>query len=237
MNAIGVLAAGIAHDFNNILTSIIGHASLLSERNSGNGQYKTSSLDYILKEANRAADLCRQLLSFTRNETENDTIIDLADFISSETEILKRLIGEKIELSISRLETKAPVKIVPAKMYQVLMNLVLNARDAMPNGGRIELWIDATDQRAIFGCSDNGTGISPEIADRIFEPFFTTKEVGKGTGLGLSLCYNIIKEAGGLITLDSAPGQGSTFVIELPLQRLTDYHAQFTSKSNLAPSN
>jgi len=217
MKAIGVLAAGVAHDFNNILTSIIGYTSILLERNRNPEDSNKQLLESVLKESERAAKLCSQLLTFSRSDSNEATAIDLARFVENEVEILKRLLGENIELEIHTPPDEVIVRITPGKLYQVLSNLILNARDALTDHGRIELWVDSTENRAIFGCSDNGSGIPPEIADRVFEPFFTTKDVGEGTGLGLSLCYNIVTEAGGIITIDSVPNTGTTFVVELPL--------------------
>jgi len=236
MQAVGQLAGGVAHDFNNILTAIIGHCDLMLERHSpGDGDY--DDIQQIRANSNRAASLTRQLLAFSRQQTLRPQILQLPDVISEVSNLLKRLLGETVILDVKHGRNLGPVRADPGQLEQVVVNLGVNARDAMlsanPNGGgtlTIEtMAVAAADVRAMeddilpvgdytaLRISDTGTGIPPEILGKIFEPFFTTKEVGKGTGLGLSTVYGIIKQSGGFIFADNSPNGGAEFTIFLPV--------------------
>ena len=230
MQAIGQLAGGIAHDFNNVLTAIIGYSDLLLVNHRPTDP-SFQDIMQIRQNANRAAGLVRQLLAFSRRQTLRPQVLQLADVLSELQMMLRRLVGEKIELEVSHGRDLWLVKADINQFEQVVVNLVVNARDAMSEGGRIMLRTRnvAPEECAAFSekslvaaeyvlveVQDTGHGIPAEVRDKIFEPFFTTKEVGKGTGLGLSMVYGIVKQTGGYVFCVSEPGQGATFRILLP---------------------
>ncbi len=236
MQAVGQLAGGVAHDFNNILTAIIGHCDLMLMRHSpGDSDY--DDIQQIKANSNRAASLTRQLLAFSRQQTLRPQVLQLPDVISEVSQLLKRLLGETVKLEVRHGRNLGAVRADPGQLEQVVVNLAVNARDAMlakdPTGGGtltiMSRAVSAAEVRKMgsdilpvadysaLEMSDTGTGIPPEILGKIFEPFFTTKEVGKGTGLGLSTVYGIVKQSGGYIFADSKPGQGSTFSIYFPV--------------------
>jgi two-component system cell cycle sensor histidine kinase/response regulator CckA len=233
MQAIGQLAGGIAHDFNNLLTAIAGHCDLLLlRRDETDPDY--GDLMQIHQNANRAAALVAQLLAFSRKQTMRPERLDLADAVGDVAHLLRRLVGERISLDLDLAEDLDPIRADRRQFEQVLVNLVVNARDAMPQGGTIRIATRACSlaeplQRgratvppgdyAILTVTDAGTGIPPELHDKIFEPFFTTKRAGEGTGLGLSTVYGIVKQTGGFIFVDSAPGAGSVFTLWFPVHR------------------
>ena len=236
MQAVGQLAGGVAHDFNNILTAILGHCDLMLMRHSpGDSDY--DDIQQIRSNSNRAAGLTRQLLAFSRQQTLRPQVLQLPDVVSEVSNLLKRLLGETVTLNVSHGRDLGPVRADPGQLEQVVVNLAVNARDAMqaknPHGGgtltirtrsvgpaevreRGSDIMPPADYTALE-ISDTGTGIPQEVLPKIFEPFFTTKEVGKGTGLGLSTVYGIVKQSGGYIFADSKPGQGATFTIYLPV--------------------
>ncbi len=230
MEAVGQLAGGIAHDFNNLLTIIKGYSQLsLLELNEGDPLW--GNMKEIQKSTGRAADLIHKLLAFSRRQILDMKILDLNSILRDLDKVLRRIIGEDIELVTTLKEDLWRVKVDPGQMEQVIMNLAVNARDAMPSGGKLTIetanieldeiyartHIAATPGRyVILSVSDNGVGMTPEVKERIFEPFFTTKEKGKGTGLGLSTVYGIVKQSGGSIWFYSEPGQGTTCKIYLP---------------------
>lgn len=236
MQAVGQLAGGVAHDFNNVLTAIIGHCDLMLMRHTpGDSDY--DDIQQIKANSNRAASLTRQLLAFSRQQTLRPQTLQLPDTISEVSNLLKRLLGETVTLVVKHGRDLGPVRADPGQLEQVIVNLAVNARDAMlPRGGgtltiqtfavsAAEVRRMATDMLPVadytaFSVADTGTGIPPEILPKIFEPFFTTKEVGKGTGLGLSTVYGIVKQSGGSIFADSRPGRGTEFVIYLPVHRV-----------------
>ncbi|WP_448664552.1 response regulator [Sphingomonas sp. CJ20] len=236
MQAVGQLAGGVAHDFNNILTAIIGHCDLMLMRHSpGDSDY--DDIQQIRANSNRAASLTRQLLAFSRQQTLRPQILQLPDVISEVSNLLKRLLGETVRLEVKHGRNLGPVRADPGQLEQVVVNLAVNARDAMlaanPNGGgtlTIEtMAVPASDVRQMdddvlplgdytaLRVSDTGTGIPPELLTKIWEPFFTTKEVGKGTGLGLSTVYGIIRQSGGFIFADNVRGGGAEFTVYLPV--------------------
>jgi signal transduction histidine kinase/CheY-like chemotaxis protein len=230
MEAIGQLAGGVAHDFNNQLQAILGYAHLLLNRDLSNQEVR-SHLVEIRKAAERAGALTKQLLAFGRRETLQPRILDVGRLIEDMTGMLRRLIGEQIELTVSTGRPKFGVHVDPGQIEQVVMNLSINARDAMPGGGTLRIetgdvsfddafchsnpWARPGDYVRIR-VTDTGTGIAPELRDRIFEPFFTTKAVGEGTGLGLATVYAIVDRHEGLISVESEPGKGSTFLVCFP---------------------
>lgn len=230
MQAIGQLAGGVAHDFNNLLTAISGHCDLLMLRHD-KGDPDYADLDQISQNANRAASLVGQLLAFSRKQTLKPRIIDLRDTLSDLTHLLNRLVGEKVVLTLMHDPELMPIRVDKRQLEQVIMNLVVNARDAMPGGGEIRietenlrLLEDLKRDRAavpkgdyvVVKVTDEGVGIPPDKLGKIFEPFYTTKKPGEGTGLGLSTAYGIVKQTGGYIFCDSVLGSGTSFTIFLP---------------------
>jgi two-component system cell cycle sensor histidine kinase/response regulator CckA len=230
MNAVGTLAGGIAHDFNNVLTAILLSSDhlLLSARPS---DASFADLMEIKRNANRAAVLVRQLLAFSRKQTMRPTVLNLTDVIGDLRMLVDRMTGTNVKIDVEYGRDLWSVKTDLGQFEQVLINLAVNARDAMPEGGTITFRtrnVEADEAAARnlrdlppgdyveVDVADQGTGIPPEIIDKIFEPFFTTKEVGKGTGLGLSMVYGIVKQSGGYIYLDSEVGSGTTFRILMP---------------------
>ncbi|MBI5386744.1 MAG: response regulator [Verrucomicrobia bacterium] len=231
MEAVGQLAAGVAHDFNNILTIIQGHASLLLA-SASLGRHMAESIKQVSTAADRAAALTRQLLAFSRKQVMQPKALDLNDLIRQLTKMLQRLIGEHITLDCELSAEPLRVFADYGCMEQVLVNLAVNARDAMPNGGRLTirsgaLVIDAQSTArhpeaapgrvAGVSVTDTGCGMSSDVLGRIFEPFFTTKDVGKGTGLGLATVYGILRQHDGWIEVTSQEGQGSAFTFYVPL--------------------
>ncbi|HEX8534188.1 MAG TPA: response regulator [Allosphingosinicella sp.] len=233
MQAVGQLAGGVAHDFNNILTAILGYCDLMLMRHTpGDSDY--DDIHQIRSNSNRAAGLTRQLLAFSRQQTLRPQVLQLPDVISEVLNLLKRLLGETVKLQVKHGRNLGAVRADPGQLEQVIVNLAVNARDAMPQGGTLTLHtysvtpeevrrlgsdiLPAGDYTALK-VSDTGTGIPPAILGKIFEPFFTTKEVGKGTGLGLSTVYGIVKQSGGFIFAESEEGEGTSFTIYLPVHR------------------
>jgi two-component system, cell cycle sensor histidine kinase and response regulator CckA len=230
MEAIGTLAGGIAHDFNNIMTAIIGYTCLLMTELNPAPPYR-GFLEKIDESSNRAVALIQNLLSYSRKQCVETTAVECNALVRNLVSFLERLIGADIEL-IMKLSGKTQYVLADARhIEQVLVNLSTNARDAMPDGGRLALEVDCVELSEKFvkpfgwagagsyvrvTVSDTGDGIDESTRQRIFEPFFTTKEVGKGTGLGLSISYGIAKQHGGFMTVDSAPGKGTTFSLYLP---------------------
>ena len=230
MEAVGRLAGGVAHDFNNLLTAIIGYSELVLNRLSESDPIR-KEIEEIMKTGERAASLTRQLLAFSRKQVMKPIVLDLDGLVADLEKMLRRLIGEDVDL-ITILEPKlGRVRADPGQIEQVIMNLAVNARDAMPQGGKIvietaNVHLDKTDARdhaglapgpyVMLAVSDTGAGMDPETLSHIFEPFFTTKAHGKGTGLGLSTAYGITQQSGGHVTAQSEPGAGTTFKIYLP---------------------
>ncbi|MDB5664830.1 MAG: response regulator [Cypionkella sp.] len=231
MQAIGQLAGGVAHDFNNLLTAISGHCDLLLLRHSSSDS-EYADLIQIHQNANRAAALVGQLLAFSRKQTLKPERIELQDVLSELAHLLNRLVGERVRLRLGHAADLGPIRADKRQLEQVIMNLVVNARDAMPDGGTIRIETEALTLRdemrrdravvpageyALIRVSDSGVGIPPERLQKIFEPFFTTKRVGEGTGLGLSTAYGIVKQSGGFIFVDSTEGEGSVFQLYFPI--------------------
>ena len=230
MQAVGQLAGGIAHDFNILLTAMIGFSDLLLLRHRP-GDQSFADVMQIKQNANRAANLVRQLLAFSRQQTLRPRVLDMTDILAELSHLLRRLIGENIELRMSHGRDLGTVKADQGQLEQVIINLAVNARDAMPEGGQlairtgnVEVHREVKQRGEVmppgrYSCievSDTGHGIDPQHMDRIFEPFFSTKEVGAGTGLGLSTVYGIVKQSGGFVFAESEVGVGTTFSIYLP---------------------
>jgi two-component system cell cycle sensor histidine kinase/response regulator CckA len=220
MEAMGRLAGGIAHDFNNLLTAIKGNAAMVLD------SLPAGSPDWVCMQeldaaATRAAGLTRQLLAFSRRQVLQTQVLDLNAIIAESRSLLGRLIREDIEVIVTPDATASHIRADRSQIDQVLLNLAVNARDAMPHGGVLSLrttTVSVDDVRyVLLSVSDNGSGMGAETRARIFEPFFTTKERGKGTGLGLAIVYGIVRQSGGRIEVDTAPGAGSTFNLYLPV--------------------
>jgi two-component system, cell cycle sensor histidine kinase and response regulator CckA len=230
MNAVGQLAGGVAHDFNNMLQAILGFTEMLI------GKHKSSDpdahdLQQIRSNALRAAELVKQLLAFSRRQTLNPKVIGIGDTVSDLQNTLRRTLGTAIDIEVRHGRDLWPVRADATQLQNVLINLAVNARDAMPNGGKLTVRTDNVSEAdckaftyegfvpgeyVLIEVADTGTGMPAEVKDKIFEPFFTTKDVGKGTGLGLSTVYGIVKQTGGYIYVDSEIGKGTTFRIFLP---------------------
>ena len=231
MQAIGQLAGGIAHDFNNLLTAISGHCDLLLlRRDKGDPDY--GDLEQIHQNANRAASLVGQLLAFSRKQTLQPQVLDLRETLGDLTHLLGRLVGERVTLTLACDPGLPAIRADRRQLEQVLMNLVVNARDAMPAGGEVRIETEtlhlaeelARDRAVVppgdyvlIRVRDEGTGIPPDRLEKIFEPFYTTKRPGEGTGLGLSMVYGIVKQSGGFIFVDSEVGEGTTFTLFFPV--------------------
>ncbi len=234
MDAIGKLAGGVAHDFNNVLTAIVSFSGFVREE-LPEGEQAREDIDEVLRAADRAASLVRQLLAFSRQGSVDPQVVDPATVIAELVPMLRRLLGEDIRLIFEPDGLQWRTRIDPSGLEQILMNLAVNARDAMPGGGALVITIrtmSSTEvtrpgRRAdlspgdyiVLSVTDEGAGIPPELQDQIFEPFFTTKDVGKGTGLGLATCYGIARQAGGTLSVYSELGHGTTFRAYLPRSR------------------
>lgn len=233
MQAIGQLAGGIAHDFNNILTAILGACDLMLLRHQpGDSDY--DDIQQVRSNSNRAANLTRQLLAFSRQQTLRPQILNLSDIVADVSHLLERLIGETVKLSVTHGRGLGAVRADPVQLEQVIVNLAVNARDAMPRGGTLTIATTAVGPKrlpklqgdvmppgdySLLTVTDSGTGISPDVLPKIFDPFFTTKEVGKGTGLGLATVYGIVKQSEGYIFAESQAGEGTRFSIYFPVYK------------------
>ena len=230
MEAVGQLAGGIAHDFNNLLTVIKGYSELSLAALPADDPLK-ESLEEVEKASERAAELTRQLLAFSRRQVMELKVTDLGTIVRNLEKMLRRVIGENIELIIDLQGDPGKVRVDPGQMEQVILNLAVNAKDVMPDGGKLMIGVRNAEldetyarrhvavrpgQYVMLSVSDTGWGMTPEVRERVFEPFFTTKEKGKGTGLGLSTVYGIVKQSGGNIWVYSEIGGGTVFKIYLP---------------------
>jgi len=234
MESIGNLAGGVAHDFNNLLTVILGECEITAMQQPP-GSEVAQSLDAIRGAAVSAAALTKQLLAFSRRQVVSTRLLDLNDTIRSFAKILRRLVEESVQLDFQLAESPQPVRADPAQIEQVLLNLVANARDAMPDGGRVIISTSSVTSNGTrparsslpsgsyveLSVADTGSGMSPEVQARLFEPFFTTKPVGSGTGLGLATVHGIVKQSGGHIAVHSMPGKGTTFTVHFPVASRT----------------
>jgi signal transduction histidine kinase len=249
MDAIGRLAGGIAHDFNNLLTVITGHSSLLREMPGDlTAEEAQASLEEIQRAGNQAAALTRQLLAFSRKQVLQARLVNLNEIVRDLESMLGRLIGERIALTTELAPDLRTLSVDPGQIQQVLMNLVVNARDAMPDGGRIVIGTRNADgvpttagppepadgPCVVLTVSDNGHGMSAQTRAQIFEPFFTTKAEGKGTGLGLATVYGIVRQSGGWIDVASEPGTGTTFTLYFPAAQAPPQPAELATHESAA---
>ena len=251
MDSIGQLAGGVAHDFNNILTAILGNLEAC-RMDLTPGDPMDAALAEAEQAALRAADLTRQLLTFARHQIVEVRLVDLNGATRDADRMLRRLLGAAVEVRTDLASTLEPVRLGPGQFEQVLVNLAVNARDAMPGGGTITIatcnvTLGATELANIPGLTpgrfvelavtDTGVGMPKETLDRVFEPFFTTKSLGEGTGLGLAVCYGIVRQAGGEITVTSAPGRGTSFRVWLPAAEGSPEHSIERSAAKSAGGN
>jgi PAS domain S-box-containing protein len=213
LESLGQLAGGVAHDFNNLLGIIQGYAELLELEVEENAR---SDVQEIRRAAERAADLTRQLLLFGRPRPAETAVVDMNDVVAGLRDMFHRTLGEHVKLTVDLAPAACPVQIGMGQLEQVLVNLVVNARDAMRGGGRLMLSTEADGERVRLRVTDTGTGMTDDVKAHAFDPFFTTKEKGRGTGLGLASAYGIVQAAGGQIRLDTLPGRGTTVEIDLP---------------------
>ncbi|HEX3535362.1 MAG TPA: response regulator [Stellaceae bacterium] len=250
MQAVGQLAGGVAHDFNNLLTAMIGFCDLLLMRFRP-GDPSFADIMQIKQNANRAANLVRQLLAFSRQQTLQPRILDITEVLQELSHLLRRLIGENIELKVVHGRDLDLVKVDQGQLEQVIINLAVNARDAMTGGGTLRIRTANVIQNApvrrghevmpagsyvLLEVADTGVGIPRQNLARIFEPFFSTKEVGSGTGLGLSTVYGIVRQTGGFIFVDSAPGNGAIFQIFLPRHQSAEMAVVEPADANEPPA-
>lgn len=222
LEAVGQLAGGIAHDFNNLLVAISGYGELALARAGDDAQLR-QDLAQIGIAADRARDLTQRLLSFSRKEARTREVVDLNEVVASAQPMLRRLIGTDLELVTFPAEEACCVSVDPTELEQALLNLCVNARDAMPHGGRLSI-STGTERRGLsmfarLCVSDTGTGIDPDVVPHLFEPFFTTKDAGRGTGLGLTMVRDFVDGCDGLVEVDTVPGEGASFTLLLPLVR------------------
>jgi two-component system cell cycle sensor histidine kinase/response regulator CckA len=249
MEAIGRLAGGIAHDFNNVLGVIVAYSEMLVEKLNDNSEL-SPLVASITKAVERGGTLTRQLLAFSRQQVLEPQVISFSDHLVGIKDMLARVIGEDVWLSMIPGDPRLCVKVDPTQLEQVIMNLVVNARDAMPDGGRLTIESSEIDideeycgrnpearpgRHVMMAVTDSGCGMSPEVLSRIFEPFFTTKEQGKGTGLGLATVYGIVKQSGGHISAYSEVGRGTTFKVYLPVTEEEIDKPEVPSQERVAP--
>ncbi|HUG27525.1 MAG TPA: ATP-binding protein [Gemmatimonadales bacterium] len=216
LEAVGRLAGGVAHDFNNLITAIAGYAELLRS-GFDHDDARRADVDEILRASGRAARLTQQLLAFARRQMVQPRVVDLNEVVASVTSLLRRLLGADIVLDVATRDEPVPVLIDPGQFEQLLANLAVNSRDAMPSGGHLSVGVEAKHGSAVLTVRDTGQGMGADVLAQAFEPFFTTKGPGKGTGLGLSTSYGIVQQAGGTITVKSEVSTGTSFTIVLPL--------------------
>jgi signal transduction histidine kinase len=218
MDSIGKLAGGIAHDFNNLMTAVIGYSDLLLGNAAGRDRDKVEA---IRDSALRASELTRQLLAFSRRQILQTQDIDLRDVVTKMDTLLQRLIGEDVRLQTILGSEPVIVRADQTQLEQVVMNLAVNARDAMPEGGTLTVAVLSDGQTAVLSVVDDGIGMAEETQAQIFEPFFTTKPLAEASGLGLSTVHGIVGQSGGTVQVESSRGVGTTFTIRLPIVRAT----------------
>jgi signal transduction histidine kinase/CheY-like chemotaxis protein len=211
LESVGRLAGGIAHDFNNLLTVIITYGHLLQRR------AEDPKLGEMVRAAQRAGELTRQLLALSRRQVLQPSVLDLGELLDTMSDMLRRAIGEDVELAITKRAPIAPIYVDAGQIEQVILNLVVNARDAMPQGGRIAITLETVEAHVRLTVRDSGVGMDAATLAQIFEPYFTTKDEAKGTGLGLPTALGIVEQSGGTIRVTSEPGDGTTFEVQLPV--------------------
>jgi two-component system, cell cycle sensor histidine kinase and response regulator CckA len=233
LDAVGQLAGGVAHDFNNLLTVIAGNAQLTLIAEDANEVHENTR--EILRASQRASELVRQLLAFSRVDAAEPRVLDINTVVTGVRRMLDRLLEENVEVEVDLVDVEAAVLIEQSQLEQVLLNLAVNARDAMPGGGRLTLGTSADDTSVRLVVRDTGVGMDAETAARIFDPFFTTKPRGAGTGLGLSTAYGLVTKAGGSVHVDSRVGEGTTFTVTLPRVPVEEEMVEDVEAPSLAP--
>jgi PAS domain S-box-containing protein len=218
MEAVGQLTGGVAHDFNNLLTVVLGNVDMMARKAEDDAR-RMRRIDAIRQAAERGRDLTRQLLAFSRRQHLTPVTIDVNALIHDFAPLLRQAVGEAVTVELAFADEPLCAHVDPTQLETALLNLAVNARDAMPGGGALRISTYRKDGRIGIEVADSGVGMSPEVRDRVFEPFFTTKEVGKGSGLGLSQVYGFVQQSDGEVRLESAPGQGTTFHLLLPASR------------------
>jgi signal transduction histidine kinase len=216
MEAVGQLTGGVAHDFNNLLTVVLGNIDMLGRKRDEDEQRKVRRIDAIKQAAERGRDLTRQLLAFSRRQHLSPVTIDVNALIRDFAPLMRQAVGEAVTLDLALADELLCAHVDPTQLETALLNLAVNARDAMPEGGALTIASGRDGERIAIAVTDTGVGMSPEVRDRVFEPFFTTKEVGKGSGLGLSQVYGFVRQSDGEVRLDTALGKGATFQLLLP---------------------
>jgi signal transduction histidine kinase/CheY-like chemotaxis protein len=219
MEAVGQLTGGVAHDFNNLLTVVLGNIDMLGRRPEDEAR-RTRRIDAIRQATERGRDLTRQLLAFSRRQHLSPVSVDVNALIADFTPLIRQAVGEAVTLDVQLASVPLSAHVDPTQLETALLNLAVNARDAMPGGGVLTITTarraGTGGDRVVIDIRDSGVGMSPEVRERVFEPFFTTKEVGKGSGLGLSQVYGFVRQSDGEVQVESAPGHGTTFSLRLP---------------------
>jgi CheY-like chemotaxis protein len=234
LESVGQLAGGVAHDFNNLLGVILNYSDFVAqELDPGTSAHR--DVVEIRRAAERATELCRQLLIFSRREEIDPKPLDLNEVVRETERLLDRTLGEHVELSVELAPGLPNVLGDPGQIEQVLVNLAVNARDAMPEGGRLRIETAAFDDQVRLSVADSGCGMPPEVVVRVFEPFYSTKRKGEGTGLGLATVYGIVAAAGGRIAIESEPGAGTTFIVDLPASTDTAVESDGDSTESVMP--
>ncbi|MET0273984.1 MAG: response regulator [Phenylobacterium sp.] len=216
MEAVGQLTGGVAHDFNNLLTVVLGNIDILARKPDEDAARRARRVDAIRQAAERGRDLTRQLLAFSRRQHLSPVTVDVNALIHDFAPLMRQAVGEAVTLEEKLAAESICAHVDPTQLETALLNLAVNARDAMPDGGLLSIETRREGDNVVIVVRDDGVGMSPQVRDRVFEPFFTTKEVGKGSGLGLSQVYGFVRQSEGEVQLDSAPGQGTTFRLLLP---------------------
>jgi signal transduction histidine kinase len=216
MEAVGQLTGGVAHDFNNLLTVVLGNVDMLTRRDEDPTK-RSLRIDAVRQAAERGRDLTQQLLAFSRRQHLTPVTLDAAQLIRDFVPLLRQAVGEAVTLDLALADRPLPVHVDRTQLETALLNLAVNARDAMPDGGQLTITAQQADDRVLLEVRDTGLGMTPRVRDHVFEPFFTTKEVGKGSGLGLSQVYGFVSQSHGEVAIDSAPGKGTAVRLLLPL--------------------
>ena len=215
MEAVGQLTGGVAHDFNNLLTVVLGNVDIMARKQEDEGR-RARRIDAVRQAAERGRDLTRQLLAFSRRQHLSPVSLNINDLIEGFTPLMRQAVGEAVTLELALSDQALCAHVDPTQLETALLNLAVNARDAMQEGGVLSIQTERDGEHVVIQVRDTGHGMSPEVRERVFEPFFTTKEVGKGSGLGLSQVYGFVRQSEGEVDLESAPGKGTSFRLRLP---------------------
>jgi signal transduction histidine kinase/CheY-like chemotaxis protein len=225
MEAVGQLTGGVAHDFNNLLTVVLGNIDIMA-RKPEDDERRARRIDAVRQAAERGRDLTKQLLAFSRRQQLSPVSLDVNVLIEGFTPLIRQAVGEAVTVDLQLSSEVLCAHADPNQLETALLNLAVNARDAMPEGGQLTIATGRDKDHVVIEVRDTGVGISAEVRDRVFEPFFTTKEVGKGSGLGLSQVYGFVRQSEGEVQLQSMPGEGTTFILRLPVSQEPDARAE-----------